>query len=286
MILKNNKFNPVIIIGAPRSGTNILRDSLSKLENVGTWECDEIPYIWAYGNKEHPNDLFKPKMANKEIKKYIQFQFQLIANKTNCSNIIEKTCSNSLRVDFVNKIFPNSKFIYIKRNGYDVVYSIMKRWKSKFDLIYSLKKLKYVPKKDIPYYGYKYLKNRVYQKRNNERLKFWGPRFLNEDKLINLDLVEISAMQWVACIKNSNRSFKNLGINRFFELRYEDFVRNPKNYITNIAEFLKLSNKLTEPVPKITDKNIGKGLKNLTIDQVRKIRKIIAKEMEANKYQC
>ena len=38
--------NPVIIIGAPRSGTNILRDTLSIISNVRTWDCDEIPYIW------------------------------------------------------------------------------------------------------------------------------------------------------------------------------------------------------------------------------------------------
>ena len=37
--------NTVIIIGAPRSGTNILRDTLTSLSNVGTWGCDEIPYL-------------------------------------------------------------------------------------------------------------------------------------------------------------------------------------------------------------------------------------------------
>ena len=44
------KINPIIIIGAPRSGTNILRDTISSFNEVGTWDCDEIPYIWLYGS--------------------------------------------------------------------------------------------------------------------------------------------------------------------------------------------------------------------------------------------
>ena len=41
---------PVVIIGAARSGTNMLRDVLVKLPGVGTWPCDEINYIWRHGN--------------------------------------------------------------------------------------------------------------------------------------------------------------------------------------------------------------------------------------------
>ena len=39
---------PIIIIGAPRSGTNILRNTLTTFFEIGTWDCDEIPYIWLY----------------------------------------------------------------------------------------------------------------------------------------------------------------------------------------------------------------------------------------------
>ena len=43
-----NKFTPVIIIGAPRSGTNMLRDILTNFEGIETWPCDEINYIWTW----------------------------------------------------------------------------------------------------------------------------------------------------------------------------------------------------------------------------------------------
>ena len=76
--LRNN-FNPIFIIGAPRSGTNILRDTLSSLKNVGTWDCDEIPYIWRYGNRSFETDSFTKNMTNLKISTYINRQFLKIS---------------------------------------------------------------------------------------------------------------------------------------------------------------------------------------------------------------
>ena len=42
---------PVIIIGAGRSGTNMLRDLLAQLPQFSTWPCDEINYIWRHSAK-------------------------------------------------------------------------------------------------------------------------------------------------------------------------------------------------------------------------------------------
>ena len=49
----------VIIIGAPRSGTNMLRDALTALPDCGTWPCDEINYVWRHGNVGFPSDEFR-----------------------------------------------------------------------------------------------------------------------------------------------------------------------------------------------------------------------------------
>ena len=43
-----------MIIGAARSGTNMLRDVLTSLDGVDTWPCDEINYIWRHGNIRWP----------------------------------------------------------------------------------------------------------------------------------------------------------------------------------------------------------------------------------------
>ena len=46
----------LVIIGAPRSGTNMLRDVLTSFDGIGTWPCDEINYIWRHGNVRYPSD--------------------------------------------------------------------------------------------------------------------------------------------------------------------------------------------------------------------------------------
>lgn len=156
-------YQTVIIIGAPRSGTNMLRNMLIKLPGAGTWQCDEINYIWRHGNCRYPSDELEPEMATKKVKHYIRGHFNKIAQSQKLDMVIEKTCANSLRVNFVDQIFPDAKYIFIVRDGIDVVGSAMQRWKANLDISYVLQKVKYVPIADFPYYGRIYLVNRLFK---------------------------------------------------------------------------------------------------------------------------
>ena len=60
----------VFIIGAPRSGTNMLRNILTNFDGVKTWPCDEINYILRHGNVRHPSDEFGVEHATPEVKQY------------------------------------------------------------------------------------------------------------------------------------------------------------------------------------------------------------------------
>ena len=284
--ISNTTIVPIIIIGAPRSGTNILRETLTTIKNVGTWACDEIPYIWLYGNKKHPTDLLTTEMVTPYIKKYISDQFVTISNKIKKDYIIEKTCANSLRVDFIDIIFPRAKYIYIIRNGLDVTYSIMQRWNSTFSLSYTLKKLKYVPKLDIPYYCIEFFKNRYFKKKEKNRLKFWGPRFVKEEEMSGLSLEEISAKQWVACVERSNESFRKINSKRVFRLTYEEFVTNPQKQIEKMSKFIGVSIDDKVKFPAVNNASIGKGVKKLSSSQIELIKPIINKTMYDNNYSC
>ena len=278
--------NPVIIIGAPRSGTNILRDTLTVFSEVGTWDCDEIPYIWRYGNKQFPTDLLTPEMVTPKIKKYIRSQFDKISRKMNCNNIIEKTCANSLRVGYVDKILPNAKYIFILRNGIDAVNSAMQRWGSKLSLSYTLKKLKYVPLSNIPYYGFNYVGNRLYKISNRNRLKLWGPVFIKPNKLEKYSLEEISAMQWVECVTRANESFEKMNEEKVLRIRYEEFATHPNEITKEIANFIgfHFDNNIT--LPPIKKTSIGKGFVNLSSSQMNKIIPIVETTMINNNYTC
>ena len=119
-------YHPVIIIGAGRSGTNMLRDLLTSAPGVETWPCDEINYIWRHGNLTEPSDEFSPLMATENVNSFIRNKFDKLFRLKDCSYIVEKTCANSLRVGFVSKVFPDAKFIHLIRDGRDVVASAKK----------------------------------------------------------------------------------------------------------------------------------------------------------------
>ena len=152
-------YQPIIIIGAPRSGTNMIREALCSLEDTGTWPCDEINYIWRHGNVSSETDEFSPDMATENVKSYIRKKFDQMASKLMVRFLVEKTCANSLRVAFVDRVIPNAKYVYIVRDGIDVAESAAIRWRANLNIFYILKKIRYVPFLDIPFYSFRYFLN-------------------------------------------------------------------------------------------------------------------------------
>lgn len=283
-------YQPVIIIGAPRSGTNILRDVLCRLPNVGTWPCDEINYIWRHGNARYPNDAFPPHLATAEIKSYIRNQFDLLhARNTHYTHLIEKTCANSLRVGFVHKVMPEAKIIYIVRNGMDVVASAKKRWKSKLDLNYIFKKSRYVPISDIPYYSGKYLLNRIYKTFGREhRLAYWGPRLESISNTTEYSLAQICALQWRDCVSYADSAIEALEPTKAHILRYEDFVKSPDAELGKIVEFLQIPGVAEQQSRNVTSdvltNSVGKFEQDLTIEEQQQALAIMQQLMQKHGY--
>ncbi|KGP74566.1 sulfotransferase family protein [Pontibacillus yanchengensis] len=282
---------PVIIIGAGRSGTNMLRDTLTKISGVKTWPCDEINYIWRHYNVSYPNDEFTSDMATEKVKKYIHKKFDEMGNNSHTTHLIEKTCANSLRVDFLYEIFPNAKFIHIVRDGRDVVESAKKRWTASLEPSYLSKKLKFVPKTDLPYYGFNYFINRLYKIfSNNNRLAYWGPKFSGmEDKLKSYSLEEVCAFQWKESVDKATNSFTKIPEEQVYMVYYENLTAEPEKYIKDICEFMGVSYqdstlfKITED---INNHSVGKGITKLRENKkLEKVNTIVADSMEKHNYE-
>ncbi|AEI14054.1 hypothetical protein Flexsi_0366 [Flexistipes sinusarabici DSM 4947] len=279
--MKKNSYEPIIIIGAPRSGTNMLRDVLTKLNHVSTWPCDEINYIWRHGNVFYPSDELPAEAAHSNIKRYIRSKFDWVDRKYDCDYVVEKTCANSLRVDFVDKIIPEAKYVFIKRDLYDAVASAMKRWTAELDIKYILEKARFVPLTDLPYYASKYIWNRFYRFFSSEkRLAFWGPKLDNMDDLLGkYSLEEICAIQWKRCVEKSEESFRKIGNSKFIEIQYEDFVKAPKQNLQKICSFIGITpstDEIRAAVSNVELRSVGKGIKSLNEEQVEKISAIVS----------
>jgi hypothetical protein len=242
----------------------MLRDVLTSIDGVSTWPCDEINYIWRHGNKRFVSDELLPEHATPQVCKYIRQQFDLLAKKMGTAIIVEKTCANALRLGFVDKIFPDAKYVLIYRDGLDVVGSALKRWKAPLDFKYIAKKARYVPKTDLLYYGSNYLLNRIYKLfSKNKQLSVWGPVIdgLNELKQ-SRTVEEICTLQWKSSIDNTRRDLENIHHSRVFTLTYENFVKDPIEEFAKLAGFLEIdpdSTLASKALSKINESSVNKG---------------------------
>lgn len=284
-----DSYQPVIIIGAGRSGTNMLRDILTQLPRFGTWPCDEINYIWRHGNIRESSDEFSPELATPRVQQFIQTKFDDLAQTQNISYVVEKTCANSLRVGFINKIFPNAKFIWIVRDGRDVVASAQKRWTASLDIPYILQKARFVPVSDLPYYASRYLGSRIYRLLSSEgRVAFWGPKFNGMDEALKqYSLPEVCAMQWQRCVEKAAIEFSQLESDRVLYLRYEDFVNHPATELIKISDFLKVDISeqiITKIGQKISKTSVGKWQDDLNESVLKLIYQIMENTLSQHRY--
>lgn len=281
-------FKPVIIIGAARSGTNMLRDVLTRLDGFVTWDCDEINPIWRHGNLNHPYDEFTADMARPEVIRFIRKEFQKIAKK-NTEFVVEKSCANTLRLPFIHKVFPEAKYIHIYRDGRDTVASARKRWKAPFDLKYSLKKLRFVPKSDLPRIVWDFGSLRLKQAFGGaKKLRIWGVRVpMKDEVLASKNLEEICALQWDYSVRYALDFFEKYP-DSVVHIRYEDFVKNPVAGLVPIMNLLEASvgeEKLKTVVGPVRTTSVGKYEKELDASTITDIDRIMRQTLERIGYE-
>lgn len=261
-------FTPVIIIGAARSGTNILRDTLCKLDGFSTWPCDEINPIWRHGNLTMPDDQFGPELARPKVKRYIRQRFIRQWRLTKRPTfLIEKTCANSLRVPFVSAVLPEAKFIYLVRDGRDATVSAAKRWRGELEvpsLPYFWAKARNTPLRDLPIYASRFAKGRLgLIAGKTDRLAFWGPHFSGMASLpADTPLLELCARQWAASVESSDAAFDMLSSDRWLSIGYETLSSDPDRTLSRICRFLNIEvdqRAITRATAAISPTSIGHG---------------------------
>lgn len=284
-----NEFKPIIIIGAPRTGTNMLRDIISTQPGFATWPCDEINYTWRYGNSNYPTDELTPDQITPSIRKYIRKQFQLVSSRYHSLNIVEKTCANCLRLDFVDSLFPEARYINIMRDGRDAASSALKRWRAPLGLPYILKKARFVPLKDIPYYAARYLKTHIHRLflSREKSLPIWGPKFAGYERVVKeKSLVEVCGVQWQRCLRKSREVFeKRIAAERYIRVKYEDFVKDPVAQSIRIFDYFSLpydKQALREACRTVRQDSIGKWKRDLSPKQKTILSKLLKDELLKN----
>jgi hypothetical protein len=230
--------NPIIIIGCNRSGTTLLFRNLGA--HPALWslyiESQDIFYrhypiqpdegdriidgptplvvenIYRYffdhtNNKEFFKDTFGIRSLPGKL-----FQRPLMSIfKKRPLRIVEKTPANCLRIPFLQKLFPDAKFIFVIRRGEDVVSSLMEGWKN----------WSQIDSKEWHLTKWHYIVPPGWQDWRNRSLQ------------------EICAFQWCESNRIAWADLNRCGCD-FIMAKHEDLMLDPQNQYDRILNFCQL----------------------------------------------
>jgi len=159
----------------------------------------EFPTFW---NHHIGKDWASEKDVDDSAQVHLRDTISEIIKEKKRKRFLSKYPRNSVRIRFLNRVFPGSIFINIVRDGRAVVASMLKRLK----------------KENLDYFGIPL--------RNGNQSEF--------------DLLEAHALQWVQVLEEINDARNHLKPEQYFELKYEDLVSDPKMWLKKIFSFCDL----------------------------------------------
>lgn len=232
---------PIIILGAARSGTTMLGKIMSQHPDLAYWV--EPKYIWNYNNQTNNHDRRTEEEAKEVTKNFIRKRFAEFLQERGKERLLEKTPSNCFRLPFIRAVFPDAKFIILIRDGRDVAFSAKKKWTSPPDrsaILRRITKLE-IPLRDFPGYVTTFLKDTIGRMFFPQKGFVWGPRFPGiQQTRERYSVLETCAIQWRESVQTALKDLKGLDDSQYFKLKFEDFVRNPKPYLDELLEFTNL----------------------------------------------
>ena len=220
---------PIIILSAPRSGSTLLFETLTnakELYSIGDEShaiIEHIPKLSTVARGFKSNALhacdadpvtaellrqrFKELLRDREGNAYLQGSGRAI-------RFLEKTPKNSLRIEFLNKVFPDALFIYLVRDPKANISSIMDAWQSGHFRTYP----------NLP--GFQ------------GRWSLFLPE--NWQQLQGKSLQQIATYQWQQSNASIIGDLTKLDSNRWRIVNYQDLIDNPEKVIASISKFIDI----------------------------------------------
>lgn len=248
---------PIIILSAPRSGSTLLFEHLTSLPGT-SWIGGESHRVYrnfpqlgianssfdsASLDASHASSeckrLFRDNMAyllrNSKSQLFIENPTEFLRNK---SFLIEKTPRNALNIQFLNRIFPDAKYIYLHRSPADNIASIMEAWNI------GLKTGRFVTFPQLP----------GWDRRGWCFLLPPGWRHL-----IGKSLADIAMFQWQQSNQTIIDNLSTLPEGRYATVSYETVLADPQRELSRLLRFIGMSN------PEVGHENFAAKLSSTTI---------------------
>jgi hypothetical protein len=222
LLLGGRVERPIFIVGAPRSGTHMLFLILRTSSKLDHWRPTEAHEVWEHDYhpafRDWESNVLDASDLTADAAARIRRQFFLVTGRRR--RLLDKTPRNSLRIPFVDAVFPDARYIFLKREGADNVNSLINAWRSPRYRTYELPKPHSIPDTDPRWW--KFVLYPGWQDDTAGPLEF------------------VCARQWTACNEHLLDAAETIGSDRWIELSHEGLVDDPVAEVGRLLDWLNL----------------------------------------------
>ena len=227
---------PIFIVGIGRSGSTILGKVLSMHKDIGF--LNEPKAIWyslipeddvnGHFTSQYAQYRFDATNATENVINEAHHIFSFYLTVTGTQRLLDKNPEIIFRIPFVQKIFPDAKFIFLARNGWDTVRSITE-WSKKFG--------KEVNGQVEDWWGV-----------NQRKWEFLKQQLVPLEPMLSEIATTIqntkrhedmAAIEWILTMQTGIRHMQTMP-EWFFYVRYEDLTKKPREVLTELSDFCGL----------------------------------------------
>ena len=207
---------PILLVGCPRSGTSALLQAFRSPE-LGSVQA-EGHILWdPFHPKPRDSDALDAGDVTDRERAYVYWAIRLFVRGR---RLLDKTPENCLRLPYLDALFPDARFVFLRRRAADNVNSLIEGWRARPRFV--------THRLPVPL----------------ETIGLPDPQlwsfalFPGWREVVSAPLEEICARQYVACNEAVLSARARMDATRWLDVAYEELVASPEAEIRRLFESL------------------------------------------------
>ncbi len=221
--------DPVFVVGCSRSGTTVTYETLASSPRFLSFGY-EIPQFWNglwgplnNGWESEAAGTAQAEPAHRDAA--LRFFYQRLGRGW----VLDKTCINTMRLPYLQRLFPEARFVFIQRDGRDNISSMMDGWRmGRSDGAFHLSQFFGPFPDDVAINGGEF----------REWHFFLPPGWRDYNRA---SLEEVCAFQWISANTMALEAREHIRPEQWIQLRYEDLFDRPAEMFREVFERLGIA---------------------------------------------